>query len=166
MGLPIMLAASIVEVAAAGWPRWRAVLLLLVAMTAGAVAGALLLIPYYDTGWDTAFDSRFMSDVVNWLLIGAGIILIYILQRRSTAAAAAVHQAQLDQIALSKQMLEAQLQLMRAQIEPHFLFNTLANVKRLAQTDIADAVPASTGSGMSIVESFTGLPSDRPSRAT
>jgi hypothetical protein len=140
MGLPIMLAASIVEVAAAGWPRWRAVLLLLVAMTAGAVAGALLLIPYYDTGWDTAFDSRFMSDVVNWLLIGAGIILIYILQRRSTAAAAAVHQAQLDQIALSKQMLEAQLQLMRAQIEPHFLFNTLANVKRLAQTDIAGGV--------------------------
>jgi LytS/YehU family sensor histidine kinase len=40
-----------------------------------------------------------------------------------------------DQVALSKQMLEARLQVMRAQIEPHFLFNTLANVKRLCQTD-------------------------------
>ena len=36
--------------------------------------------------------------------------------------------------ALSRQMLEARLQVMRAQIEPHFLFNTLANVKRLCQT--------------------------------
>jgi LytS/YehU family sensor histidine kinase len=34
-------------------------------------------------------------------------------------------------------MLEAQLQVMRAQIEPHFLFNTLANVKRLCQTDVS-----------------------------
>jgi len=73
MGLPIMLAASIVEVAAAGWPRWRAVLLLLVAMTAGAVAGALLLIPYYDTGWDTAFDSRTAGDQV----APPSVVLVY-----------------------------------------------------------------------------------------
>ena len=33
-------------------------------------------------------------------------------------------------------MLEARLQVMRAQIEPHFLFNTLANVKRLCQSDV------------------------------
>jgi hypothetical protein len=140
MGLPIVLAASFVEVAAAGWPRWRAALLLVAVVTAAAVAGALMLIPYYNAGWDTALDRRFVSDVVYWLLIGAGFVLIYLLQQRSAAATAAVHQAQLDQIALSKQMLEAQLQVMRAQIEPHFLFNTLANVKRLAQTDIAGSV--------------------------
>jgi len=140
MGLPVMVAASAAEVAAVGWPRWRAAALLFAAMTMGAIAGALMLIPYYDSGWDSAFDSRFVSDVVYWLLIGVGIVLIYALQQRSAAAAAAVHQAQLDQIALSKQMLEAQLQVMRAQIEPHFLFNTLANVKRLTQTDIAGGV--------------------------
>ena len=37
-------------------------------------------------------------------------------------------------------MLEARLQVMRAQIEPHFLFNTLANVKRLCQTDVGDGL--------------------------
>jgi LytS/YehU family sensor histidine kinase len=37
-------------------------------------------------------------------------------------------------------MMEARLQVMRAQIEPHFLFNTLANVKRLCQTDVAGGV--------------------------
>jgi LytS/YehU family sensor histidine kinase len=32
-------------------------------------------------------------------------------------------------------VLEAKLQLMQAQVEPHFLFNTLANVQHLVETD-------------------------------
>ena len=36
-------------------------------------------------------------------------------------------------------MDEARLQMLQAQIEPHFLFNTLANVRRLYQTDAAAA---------------------------
>jgi len=39
-----------------------------------------------------------------------------------------------------RQMLEARLQVMRAQIEPHFLFNTLANVKRLCQRDMSRGI--------------------------
>jgi len=140
MGLPIVLAATIAEVLVSGRSRWLAVPALIGAMSVGAIAGALLLIPYYDSPVETAFDSRFVSDVVYWLIIAAGIALIYALQQRAAKAAAAVHQAQLDQIALSKQMLEAQLQVMRAQIEPHFLFNTLANVKRLTQTDLRGGV--------------------------
>jgi LytS/YehU family sensor histidine kinase len=140
MGLPIALAATIAEVLVAGWSRWLAAPVLVVAMLIGAVAGALLVIPYYDSPVETAFDVRFVSDVAYWMIIAAGIALLYELQQRAGIAAAAVHQAQLDQIALSKQMLEAQLQVMRAQIEPHFLFNTLANVKRLTQTDIHGGV--------------------------
>ena len=68
------------------------------------------------------------------------MVLIYVLQQRAATAVAAAHQAQLDQIALSKQMLEAQLQVMRAQIEPHFLFNSLANLKRLTQMDVTGGV--------------------------
>ena len=34
-----------------------------------------------------------------------------------------------------KQMLSARLQLLQAQVEPHFLFNTLANVQHLTTTD-------------------------------
>jgi signal transduction histidine kinase len=140
MGVPIMVAASVVEVAAVGRSRWLSALSLVAAMTVAATLGALLLLPYYDEGLDAALDGRFVSDLVYWLLIGSGVMLIYVVQQRSAAAAAFVHQAQVDQIALSKQMLEAQLQVMRAQIEPHFLFNTLANVKRLARTNIAGGV--------------------------
>jgi LytS/YehU family sensor histidine kinase len=64
------------------------------------------------------------------------VAAIHGFQQRAAAAAATLHQARIDQVALSKQMLEARLQVMRAQIEPHFLFNTLANVKRLCQSDV------------------------------
>jgi len=56
------------------------------------------------------------------------------------ALLAALHQAEVARVALSRQMMEARLQDMRAQIEPHFLFNTLANVKRLCHTDAAGGV--------------------------
>jgi hypothetical protein len=141
MGVPILITVTAVEILAPGRPRILAVPVVAAAIAAGATAGALLLIPYYELPAESAFDERFVSDVVYWTLIAGGIVLIYAMQQRAAAAAAAAHAARVQQVALGKQMLEAQLQVMRAQIEPHFLFNTLANVKRLAQTD----VPASLG---------------------
>jgi LytS/YehU family sensor histidine kinase len=38
-----------------------------------------------------------------------------------------------------KELLGARLQLLQAQVEPHFLFNTLANVQHLTTTDPARA---------------------------
>jgi hypothetical protein len=57
--------------------------------------------------------------------------------------AEAEHSATLERIAvdsarLDQQTAEARLQVLEAQIEPHFLFNTLANVKRLYELDPAD----------------------------
>jgi signal transduction histidine kinase len=49
----------------------------------------------------------------------------------------AMRAAEIDRLALDREMAEARLQVMQAQIEPHFLFNTLANVRRLYQTDVA-----------------------------
>ena len=163
MGVPIMLAATVAEVLLEGARRIVALPLLVAAMLAGAIVGALLLIPYYDSPPDSAFDSRFISDLAYWSLIAVGIIIIYALQQRAVAAAAAVHQAQVDQIGLSKQMLEAQLQVMRAQIEPHFLFNTLANVKRLTQTNV--------GGGLAMLDNLVrylraALPRMREERTT
>ncbi len=39
----------------------------------------------------------------------------------------------------ARQIAEAQLQAMQAQVEPHFLFNTLAHVKALQEVDVAQA---------------------------
>ena len=138
MGVPIMVTVTLGEVIGDRAHKSVALAIFVVAVALGATVGALLLIPYYDAEWTTAFDGRFVSDVVYWSLIASGIAAIYALQQRAAVSAAAAHQAQIDRIAFSKQMVEAQLQVMRAQIEPHFLFNTLANVKRLAQMHVDD----------------------------
>jgi len=140
MTLPIVVAMTLAELLAARRPRWAAAVLVAVGLFAGAFAGALMLIPFYDLGWASFASRRFWGDVLYWVVIGGGVAAIDGLQRRTAAAAATLHQARVDQVALAKQMLEARLQVMRAQIEPHFLFNTLANVKRLGQTDVAGGV--------------------------
>jgi two-component sensor histidine kinase len=61
---------------------------------------------------------------------------------RSSARSAteAFMQKQTEGTALDANVKRARLQLLRAQIEPHFLFNTLATVRTLARTDRAAAV--------------------------
>ncbi len=50
---------------------------------------------------------------------------------------AAEHQAELERIQIDGQMAEARLQMLEAQIEPHFLFNSLATVQSLYRQDPA-----------------------------
>jgi hypothetical protein len=136
MGLPILFALTLAETLSTGRARLLATVLVVVALFAGAFAGAVMLIPYYDLDWTSIETRRFWGDMLYWMVIGGGVAAIHGYQQRAAAAAATLHQARIDQVALARQMLEARLQVMRAQIEPHFLFNTLANVKRLCQTDV------------------------------
>jgi len=48
---------------------------------------------------------------------------------------------ELEKSTLEKQALDAQLKLLHAQIEPHFLFNTLANVQELVESGSPQAGP-------------------------
>ncbi len=58
---------------------------------------------------------------------------------RNQAANHALHDAELRRLALARDVDAAQLQLLQAQGEPHFLFNALANVRRLLHTDSSAA---------------------------
>ena len=58
----------------------------------------------------------------------------------SRSATEAFMQKQTEGTALDADVKRARLQLLRAQIEPHFLFNTLATVRTLARTDRTAAV--------------------------
>jgi len=136
MGLPILFGLTLAEFLSTGRSRLATTVLVVIGLFAGAFAGAIMLIPFYDLGWDSIASRRFWGDMLYWMVIGGGVAAIHGFQQRAAAAAATLHQARIDQVALAKQMLEARLQVMRAQIEPHFLFNTLANVKRLCQTDV------------------------------
>ena len=69
--------------------------------------------------------------------IGVGCVAVagYILREKHARDEARLHRAEAERQQLEKNMLEAKLQLMQAQVEPHFLFNTLANVQHLVETD-------------------------------
>jgi LytS/YehU family sensor histidine kinase len=78
---------------------------------------------------------HFVGDTLRFTVLGGAVAFIYMFRRRSDTAAKATHETEVAHQALAKQTLEARLQLMEAQIEPHFLFNSLANVQRLYETE-------------------------------
>jgi sensor histidine kinase YesM len=64
--------------------------------------------------------------------ISGGILTaILFFAARERAAQRLLHRTQLARVEIERQGVEARLQLLQAQIEPHFLFNSLASVKRL-----------------------------------
>jgi signal transduction histidine kinase len=80
----------------------------------------------------------FMSLI--FLLIVAGIIIKIVLgSKRKAEVRAQAATATAAEEGLKRQLAEAQLKMMQAQVEPHFLFNTLASVDYLIETDPARA---------------------------
>jgi signal transduction histidine kinase len=70
------------------------------------------------------------------LLIVTGIIVKIVLGGKKKAERRAqVATATAAEESLKRQLAEAQLKMMQAQVEPHFLFNTLASVDYLIETD-------------------------------
>jgi signal transduction histidine kinase len=72
---------------------------------------------------------------VNNCFMAAIATTVYFFVIRENEAHDTLHREQMARLGLEREMTEARLQVMQAQIEPHFLFNTLANVRRLYQVD-------------------------------
>lgn len=84
------------------------------------------------------FFSEWLAQISVRYLVIAGLMAAFSeAQRRSLAATLAVHEERLRGIALQSQLSEARLHMLQAQIEPHFLFNSLANVRRLTRLNPA-----------------------------
>jgi signal transduction histidine kinase len=66
---------------------------------------------------------------------GSVILLVYMYREQKARAAMEAHRAEAERQRGEKQMLSAQLRTMQAQVEPHFLFNTLATVQHLVEVD-------------------------------
>ena len=66
---------------------------------------------------------------MRYLIIGALFAASVTMYRRERLRNEALLQTEIAQAQLGQQLDEARLQALLAQIEPHFLFNTLANVR-------------------------------------
>jgi len=74
------------------------------------------------------------------LILGVmfGSIITYFFSSREQIAAsrAQIQEEKIKRLTSEKKVVEANLKLLQAQIEPHFLFNTLSNVVSLLDTDL------------------------------
>ena len=66
------------------------------------------------------------------VLMGLGA---YLLHEREAEAKRILHEEEERRLDLQRQMSEARLHVLRSQVEPHFLFNSLAHLRRLYQID-------------------------------
>jgi len=127
--------------AASPWERSRPILRLIVAVAIGTLLGVTLTIVVKGYSWDyvMARASLFGWNIFTGFANGLFVSLFFYVKHRETQAAAALHKAEAARHLMSKQAIEAELKLMQAQVEPHFLFNTLASVQYLTETDPQEA---------------------------
>lgn len=87
------------------------------------------------TGCGDWSDPRAWIAVVIGLFFGGIGFLTFLLSERIERLDAEVRQRRMAEMESEKRQIEAHLKLLQAQIEPHFLFNALANVGGLIDSD-------------------------------
>ncbi len=111
-------------------PAWRASLMLAIGIPLGYVLGTLVGDAY--AGWSTwdlwHFNPiRFASLLVTSAAISAAFVSFFYQRGKAQS--------------LESEIIQAQLMLLQSQLEPHMLFNTLANLRTLVQNDPQRALP-------------------------
>jgi signal transduction histidine kinase len=135
-GITVLITALVVLNAAGRAGRLRPAV-----AVAAAVAGCLAAsITRYVIGATPAAEGPafIVTAFISWFIPAAGLVAGYVFYLHTRAVREQANAAELQRAALDKQQLEMRLRLLQAQIEPHFLFNTLSNARRLCQSD-ADA---------------------------
>jgi signal transduction histidine kinase len=83
--------------------------------------------------------SDWIMSFVMLVILAAIIVKIVLGSKKKAEKRAQAATATAAEEGLKRQLAEAQLKMMQAQVEPHFLFNTLASVDYLIETDPARA---------------------------
>jgi hypothetical protein len=79
----------------------------------------------------TAFFANWSGGMFEAGIVGA--VFLFLIHRDQTSAR--LQQEEVDRIAVDQDLMQSRLQVLQSQIEPHFLFNTVANIRWLLQTD-------------------------------
>ena len=123
-----------------GWPALVALMAFAapIAHYSGLVLGSLV----FDFKLITIFDYPTLPRVsmIVFTFLGLGMMTMIVLHRdRLRRIEQEQHQVRLRAEVIERTALQAQLRLLQAQIEPHMLFNTLANLQGLIALDPARA---------------------------
>ena len=139
VALAALLAFGLFEQWPARLPSWVGRWALQVIAVAIAVCLAVLFL-YVVVNPDPPFwkDERrlngFMSMTMSGLLFAPWIAVAALFRQRDFAARRQALAFALEKSELERKALDSRLRLLQAQVEPHFLFNTLANVRELVDS--------------------------------
>jgi sensor histidine kinase YesM len=132
--LAVALGTALLPERLSGRARWLVMFALLVAATALSTGVRTWMARYMMHSMRERL--AWMADVIAvWTILGMMAYGLVGSIRRQAAARRRLGQQIAEQDALTAAALEARLTVLQAQIEPHFLFNTLANVRRLCEVD-------------------------------
>jgi len=106
--------------------------LLAAGVLAGAIVGEWLVRLLYDQQNALA---PLLTSALRWGAVAFAIATTYYLWRAAAASVEQLRRESLRRQSAEQQLANTRLTALRQQIEPHFLFNTLATVRRLHQTD-------------------------------
>jgi signal transduction histidine kinase len=125
-------------------PRWLAQVLAVAFVAPLATFAAYLLAVDFNVAELLHHEGRIaglLSISLTSLAVGLVTALGALYRERDAQARADSLQFELTRSTLERQALDARLGLLHAQIEPHFLFNTLANVQALVESRSDRAAP-------------------------
>jgi len=106
-----------------------------VAIAAVLSLGLVILVKGYTYAYAMEHLKGFISTMFTGFVLGLIGGLIVLVRVREQRGKEELHRAETERYVLAKQAVEWELKLMQAQVEPHFLFNTLASVQYLIETD-------------------------------
>ena len=136
-GLPLLLLVVFVEYRTQRWTTGRRLGALATAVLVGAAAmGAVWvgLLALRFGQMPRNLPGFFLIAMHTGLVVATLLTAVLHFVGRKHDADRRAHETRLARAAIDRQIVEARLQLLHAQIEPHFLFNSLASVKRLYET--------------------------------
>jgi hypothetical protein len=145
VGLLAMLAFGWLEQVPAQTPPWIARWVLQLIGVVVAMPFGAWLAYWVTTGGDAHFWedklrlTGFLELCFAGVLFGPWIALGAMVRQRDALAREQALGFQLERSELERQALDARLRLLQAQVQPHFLFNTLANVRALVNAGSAQA---------------------------
>jgi two-component sensor histidine kinase len=145
VGLCALLAFGVFERWPARLPGWLGRWVLQLAGVVFSVPLSTYLAYWLTTGGDPQLPGNalrlngYLMMVVLGTLFSPWIALAAMLRQREAYAREQALAFELERSELERRALDARMRLLQAQVQPHFLFNTLANVQALVQTGAPQA---------------------------